>query len=100
MIESAQDNIFDYSSQTLKQMPAITTTDPLSLALDIRRTNQQMFIPASVKSRMLGDIISSTTPTSSSTPTTSALIPIPNGTRPGDYCYPGTSNLHRGRRQC
>lgn len=79
MITDANDASYSVNNSSFSSLPVIEDKDPLAKELDASRINQQMLIPTSVKSRILGDIISSTTPTGSSTPTTSQLTTVHTG---------------------
>lgn len=78
-MQDASDNLYTEPKPLLSVMPSIESKDPLTDNLSGPRNNQQDMLAGSVTARILGNIITSTAPTSSTQPTTSKPVTILSG---------------------
>lgn len=80
MIDNATIANYVASNATMYSLPTIENQEPLVKSLDATRINQQMLLPNSAKARIIGDILSSTSPNQSIAPSESQPTVIANNT--------------------
>lgn len=78
-MQDASDTLYTEPKPLLSVLPSIEDKDPLASNLSAPRNNQQDMLAGSITARILGNIITSTAPTTATQPTTSQPITIAAG---------------------
>jgi hypothetical protein len=78
-MQNANDTLYTEPKSPFSVMQSIDTQDPLAIDLSAPRSNQQTMLAGSVTPHILGNIITSTAPTTATLPTTSKPITIASG---------------------